>query len=76
MLQGGLCRNCVLFPEQPTRGGRQTGKPGVLVLTPYQKPYTKALGKDGVLVLHEKSSMHYHSTEKADLFVQNFLNPE
>ncbi len=47
-------------------GGSQGGKPGVLVISAYQKPYTKALGKDGILVCHEQSLMHRHDTEKAD----------
>ena len=72
-LRGGLCRYCILFPERPDRGGRQGANPGVLVLSPYQKPYTKALGKDGILICHEKSSMHCHAAQKADLFTQSFI---
>lgn len=68
VLEGGLCRYCILFPEQPGRGGSQGSNPGVLVLSSYQKPYTKALGKDGVLTSHENSLMHHHAAEKADLF--------
>ena len=30
------------------KGGSQGEHPGVLVLSSYQKPYTKALGKDGI----------------------------
>ena len=57
MLSGGLCRYCVLFAAPPTRGGTTGAKPGVLVLAPYQKPYTKALGND---VGHQQSAMHRH----------------
>ena len=71
-LQGGLCRYCILFPERPDRGGKQGANPGVLVLLPYQKPYTKALGKDGILICHEKSAMHCYAVEKADLYTQKF----
>ena len=38
------------------------------MLSPYQKPYTKALGKDGVLVTHEQTAMQKHASQKADLF--------
>lgn len=75
-LEGGLCRYCILFPERPNRGGSHGANPGVLVLGPYQKPYTKALGRDGLLISHEKSSMHRHATEKADVFIQNFKTPD
>ena len=75
VLAGGICRYCVLFPEQPPRGGSLGAKPGVLVLSAYQKPYTKALGKDGILVFHDKSIMHQHAAQQADLFKQNFRNP-
>ena len=68
VLAGGICRYCILFPEQLRRGGSQGAKPGVLVLSAYQKPYTKALGKDGILVSHEKSAMHQHAAEQADFF--------
>ena len=55
ILSGGICRCCILFPEQPVRGSNleTSCRSGVLVLSPYQKPYSKALGKDGVLVCHE-----------------------
>ena len=75
ILAGGICRYCTLFPEQPRRGGSQGAKPGVLVLSAYQKPYSKALGKDGILICHEKSAMHQRASELADLFKQNFKNP-
>ena len=76
VLEGGICRYCILFPEQPScRGGGLSGKPGVLVLAPYQKPYPEALGKDGILTLHEKSGMHRHATEKVDFFVRGFQDP-
>ena len=45
------------------------------MLSAYQKPYTKALGKDGILVSHDKSTMHQHAAQQADLFEQNFRNP-
>ena len=64
---------CILFPSPPQTG---FGKIGNLVLSPYQKPYTKALGKDGVLVTHEQTAMHKHASEKADLFSQAFHNPK
>ena len=47
----------------------------MLVISAYQKPYSKALGKDGVLVCHEKTAMHRHAVERADLFTLNFAHP-
>ena len=44
ILDGGICKHCILFPEQPKRGGSQGAIPGVLVLAVYQSPYNKALG--------------------------------
>ena len=70
---GGLCPLCT---EQPREEEIKKQSPlGVLVLFPYKKPYTKALGKDGVLVCHEKSAMHWHASEQADLFKSNVRNP-
>lgn len=73
LLSGGICRYCVLFPEQPGRGDGlgQGNRSGVLVLTPYQRPYSKALGKDGVLVSHSNSIMHNRATERVDIFLRN-----
>ena len=68
LLDGGICKHCILFPEQPKRGGSQGAIPGVLVLSVYQSPDNKALGKDGILVCHEKSTMHCHATNQADCF--------
>ena len=39
---------------------------------PFQKPYTKALGRDGILVCHEETL----AAERADLFLRNFTKPE
>ena len=76
ILEGGICKHCILFPEQPKRGGSQGAIPGVLVLTVYQSPYNKALGKDGILVCHEKSIMHCHATKQVDLFLLSVRNPD
>ena len=46
------------------------------MLSAYQKPYTKALGKDGILVTHENTVMHKCASDKADLFAQTFQNPK
>ena len=72
MLAGGICRYCTLFPEPPGRGSSLGvgSRSGVLVLSPYKRPYSKALGKD------EQTSMHCGSAEKADLFLRNFNNPD
>lgn len=77
VLAGGICRCCILFPEAPGRGSNLGvgSRSGTLVLSPYQKPYSKALGKDGVLVCHEQTQMHCHSAERADLFIKNFNSP-
>ena len=76
ILEWGICKHCILFPEQPKRGGSQGAIPGVLVLSVYQSPYNKALGKDGILVCHEKSTMHCHATNQADLFLLSVRNPD
>ena len=72
ILEGGICSHCILFPNKVTKGTT----PGVLVTVPYQKSYTKALGKDGILNCHEQSAMHRYATEQADLFKQTFQNPD
>ena len=76
LLSGGICRCCILFPEQVCRGGGLGGgRSGCLILSPYKKPYSKALGKDGVLVCHEQTVMHNRAAERADLFLRNVNNP-
>ena len=57
-----------LFPEKPERGGSEKTNPGASVHSPYQKPCTKALGKDGILITHERSSMHQLASERVDRF--------
>lgn len=77
LLSGGICRYCILFPEQPGRGdglGRGN-RAGVFILSPYKGPYSKALGKDGVLVCHDSSVMHCRAAERADLFLRSYNNP-
>ena len=76
ILDGGICKHCILFPEQPKRGGSHGAIPGVLVQSVYQSPYNKALGQDGILVCHEKSTMHCHATNQADLFLLSVRNPD
>ena len=66
----------ILFPEQPKRGGSLGAIPGSLVLTVYQSPYNKALGKDGIFACHVKSIMHCHATKQADLFLLGVRNPD
>ena len=63
---------CILFPTRDKPGS----SPGVLVTSSYKFNYTKALGKDGILTSHDKSPMHLQSAEQADLFIQNYRNPE
>lgn len=48
-----------LIPLQSYQGN---WTPGVLVTVLYQKSYTKALGKDGILNCHEESVMHKYAT--------------
>ena len=75
-LSGGICRYCILFPEAPARGnwlGR--GSPaGVFILSPYNSPYSKALGKDVILVCHDRAVMHCRAAVQADLFLQNYID--
>ena len=58
LLDGEICKFYILFPEQPGRGGGRDAKAGVLALSPYPRPCTKALGKNGVLVGHAESDRH------------------
>ena len=44
-------------------------------MSPYKSPYSKALGKDGVLVCHDCAVMHCRAAERADLFLRNYNNP-
>ena len=77
LLSGGICRYCILFPEPPARGdglGRGS-RAGVLILSPYKRPYSKALGKEGILVCHDRAVMHSRAAERADLFLRNHNNP-
>ena len=64
---GGTCKHCILFPEQPKRGGSQGAIPGVLQCS-YHSPYNKTLGKEGNLVCH--------ATNQADLFLLSVRNPD
>ena len=50
LLRGGISRCCILFTEGPKRGGSRGSLPGVIVLSPYQYPYNKALGKEVLLM--------------------------
>ena len=70
LLVMGSC--CILFPYRVTKGKT----PGLLVAVPYQKSYSKALGKDGILNCHEQSVMHKYASHQADLFKQTFENPD
>ena len=77
ILSGGICRYCFLFSEQPGRGeglGRGS-RSGILILSPYQSLYSKALGKDGILTCHDRTVMHHRAAERIDLFLQNFTHP-
>ena len=76
-LEVAICQYCILFPEKPGRGSNLGvgSKSGLLILSPYQKPYSKALGKDGLLVCHEQTSMRCHAAERADFFIRNFNSP-
>ena len=77
LLSGGICRYCILFPEPPGRGeGLGHGsRAGIFILSPYKYPYTKALGKDGIIVSHDRAVMHCRAAERADLFLWNYSNP-
>ena len=69
VVTGGICRNCILFPEQPGKGegpGNNSHRSGLLVLYSYQKPYSKALDKTGVLVRHGNTLMHQRPTQDQD----------
>ena len=64
-----------LNSQKGTYGGKG-GRPGVLRLRPYKKPFTKTLGKDGIYFCHEATVMHRHAAEQAALFIQNLQNPD
>ena len=70
ILSGGICRYCILFQEQPGRGeGLGHGsRSGILILSPYQNPYFKTLGKDGILICHDRTVMHHRAAERVDFF--------
>ena len=70
ILAGGICRYCVLFPERPDRGETlgHSCRSGVLVVSPYKGPYSKALRKDGVLVCHDSTVMHCRAAKRVYLF--------
>ena len=75
VVAGGICRNCILFPEQPGKGegpGNNSRRLALLVLCSYQKPYSKAFCKTGVLVRHGNTLMHQRYTERADFFLRNY----
>ena len=44
------------------------------VLSPYNSPYSKALGKDVILVCHDRAVMHCRAAVQADLFLQNYID--
>ena len=77
LLSGGICRYGILFPKPPARsdGLGQGSRAGVLVLSPFKSPYTKALGKDGILMCHNHAIMHCRAAEQVDLFLHNYDNP-
>ena len=75
LLDGGICKFCILFLEQPGGGGARSAKLGVLDLSPYHEPYREALGKNGVLCRHAESDKHHGAALGADLFRLNFENP-
>ena len=72
LLRGRICHCCIVFTQGPKRGGSHGSLPGVFVLSPYQYPYDKALGKDGVHGSHETNAAHVQAVERADLFHQNY----
>ena len=44
----------------------------MLIFSPYKSPYSKAFGKDGVLVSHDGTVMHRKAAEKVDAFLHNY----
>ena len=76
LLRGGICRCCILFTEGPKRRGSRGSLPGVFILSPYQYPYNKALGKEDILSSRAKNAVNVQAEERADLFRQNYRNPE
>ena len=68
----------VSFFSEPLARGDVLGRgnrAGVLILSPYKSPYSKALGKDGILVCHDRAVMHSRAAERAALFIRNYNNP-
>ena len=56
-------------------GQELSRRSGVLVLSAYKGPYSKALGKDGVLVSNDSTVMHYRAAESVDPFLRNYMYP-
>ena len=60
----------VSFFSEPTARGDGLGRgsrAGVLIMFPYKSPYSKAIGKDGILVCHDHAVMHCQAAERAVL---------
>ncbi|CAH1108118.1 unnamed protein product [Psylliodes chrysocephalus] len=72
-LQGLFCKYCFLFAKQ---GGvyHQTNL-NKLVKSPLNK-YSKLLGKDGDLILHQAHRYHKEAVERAQLFIKKFRDPQ
>lgn len=73
--EGLFCKICVLFKESKQGGKHKTENLKTLVTTPLKK-FSKLLGKDGFLEVHQNNLYHKYALQRADQFKSTILNPE
>jgi len=73
--EGLFCKICVLFKECNQGGKHKTENLKTLVNTPLKK-FSKLLGKDGFLEVHQNNLYHKYALQRADQFKSTILNPE
>lgn len=73
--EGLFCKICVLFKESNQGGKHKTENLKTLVTTPLKK-FSKLLGKDGFLEVHQNNLYHKYALQRADQFKSTILNPE
>ncbi|XP_022169095.1 52 kDa repressor of the inhibitor of the protein kinase-like, partial [Myzus persicae] len=73
--EGLFCKICVLFKESNLGGKHKTENLKTLVTTPLKK-FSKLLGKDGFLEVHQNNLYHKYALQRADQFKSTILNPK
>ena len=72
VLQGVICRYCVLFNRKWSSNDKAKNPLGQLVL----KPLTSLNNAHHFIQTHEKTDYHLFSKEQAENFVVNYINPD